>query len=126
MITGLQAEAIAYARETGRDVDERERSGLPMPPPTGCGTATRKDSLKCSNTGLTLVDARSALDNMCHADQVTFNQYVDDEPLKRPLATRLALARPTRRQSTLHDYLVPPCHEDLLVSTIGAANTADT
>lgn len=33
------------------------------------------------------LDARGALANMSHRDMCTFNQYVDDEPTRRTLAT---------------------------------------
>lgn len=42
------------------------------------------------------LDASAALENMGHSNLRTFRQYVDDEPLRRALATQLVRARVTR------------------------------
>ncbi|MCX4150035.1 MULTISPECIES: tyrosine-type recombinase/integrase [Paraburkholderia] len=81
LITGLCAEALVYARAHLRRVDaERFEAAsthwLRHSYAKGLATAV--------GNGL---DARAALENMGHADMRTFNQYVDDEPMKRALAT---------------------------------------
>ncbi|MDT8840219.1 hypothetical protein ParKJ_22610 [Paraburkholderia fungorum] len=93
VVTGLRDEAIAYARVTGRDVDEQELKRFADASTHWLRHSYAKGLAEALKHGL---DARSALDNMGHADQRTFNQYVDDEPLKRALATHLARARATR------------------------------
>ena len=93
MVTGLRDEAIAYARATGRDVDEQELKRFADASTHWLRHTYAKGLAEALQHGL---DARSALDNMGHADQRTFNQYVDDEPLKRALVTHLARTRATR------------------------------
>lgn len=86
---GHRDEAIAYARASGRDVDEQELKRFADAPTHWLRHIYAKGLAEALQHGL---DARSALDNMGYADQRTFNQYVDDEPLKRALATHLARA----------------------------------
>ncbi|MGF6997347.1 hypothetical protein P3T25_005724 [Paraburkholderia sp. GAS32] len=69
-ITGQWDEAFAHARATGRDVDEKELKQF-----AGASTHWRRHSYakglpEALKYGL---DARSALENMGHADQRTFN-----------------------------------------------------
>lgn len=89
LMTGLCGEAQAYALEHGRFANAYcfERASahwLRHSYARGLAQAVR-DGL----------DANAALENMGHQDLRTFRQYVDDEPLKRALAT--AQARRTAR-----------------------------
>lgn len=87
VITGLRDEAIAYARAAGRDVDGGLVTRLSGASTHWLRHTYAKGLAEAVKHGL---DSRSALENMGHSDQRTFNQYVDDEPLKRALATTLA------------------------------------
>lgn len=89
LMTGLCSEALAYARAHGRtaDADRFERASTHWLRHTYA-----KGLARAVRDGL---DATAALENMGHNDLRTFRQYVDDEPLKRALAT--AQARRTAR-----------------------------
>ncbi|MFC6307226.1 hypothetical protein E2553_37775 [Paraburkholderia dipogonis] len=84
LVTGLCREAAHYARASGRAT---EATRLEQASTHWLRHTYAKGLAEGMKNGL---DARSALDNMGHADTRTFNQYVDDEPLKRALATQLA------------------------------------
>ncbi|SIO72899.1 Site-specific recombinase XerD [Burkholderia sp. GAS332] len=90
LVTGLCSEALAYARAHGRrvDADRFERASTHWLRHTYA-----KGLAQAVRDGL---DASAALENMGHSDLRTFRQYVDDEPLKRALATQLARSRVTR------------------------------
>lgn len=90
VVTGLCREAYAHACRVGRDVDAERLSQAST---HWLRHTYAKGLAEAMRHGL---DARAALENMGHADHRTFNQYVDDEPLKRALMTHLARAR-TRR-----------------------------
>lgn len=89
LVTGLCREALVYARAHGRiaDADRFERASTHWLRHTYA-----KGLAQAVRDGL---DASAALENMGHSDLRTFRQYVDDEPLKRALAT--AQARRTAR-----------------------------
>ncbi|CAB3804497.1 tyrosine-type recombinase/integrase [Paraburkholderia fynbosensis] len=90
LITGLCDEALAYARAHRRRIDaERFETASTH----WLRHSYAKGLAAAVSNGL---DARAALENMGHSDLRTFNQYVDDEPLKRALATALARARGAR------------------------------
>jgi len=90
LVTVLCSEALAYARAHGRRVDADR-----------CARASThwlrhtyaKGLAQAVRDGL---DASDALENMGHSDLRTFRQYVDEEPLKRALATQLARTRTKR------------------------------
>jgi len=87
LITSLCSEAIVFAREQRRhvDADRFEAASthwLRLSYAKGLAAAVSKG-----------LDARAALENMGHADLRTFNQYVDDEPLKRAIATSVSRRR---------------------------------
>ncbi|QQC67900.1 tyrosine-type recombinase/integrase [Paraburkholderia ginsengisoli] len=90
LMTGLCRESAAYARKRGRAADAKR---LDQASTHWLRHTYAKGLAEGMKNGL---DTRSALDNMGHADARTFNQYVDDEPLKRALATHLARARAAR------------------------------
>ncbi|CAE6818771.1 Tyrosine recombinase XerC [Paraburkholderia aspalathi] len=90
LVGGLCDETLAWARAQGRRADA-DRFGAAST--HWLRHAYAKGLASAVGNGL---DARAALENMGHADLRTFNQYVDDEPLKRALATRAARARETR------------------------------
>ncbi|CAE6843306.1 Tyrosine recombinase XerC [Paraburkholderia nemoris] len=87
LVTGLCRETADYARGSGRATDAAR---LEQASTHWLRHSYAKGLAEGMKNGL---DARSALDNMGHADARTFNQYVDDEPLKRALATTLARQR---------------------------------
>ncbi|MGF6766261.1 site-specific recombinase XerD [Paraburkholderia sp. GAS33] len=89
LITGLCREALAYARTHGRiaDADRFERASTHW-----LRHSYAKGLAQAVRDGL---DVNAALENIGHSDLRTFRQYVDDEPLKRALAT--AHARRTAR-----------------------------
>ncbi|MFK4448496.1 integrase/recombinase XerD [Caballeronia udeis] len=84
VVTGLCGEASEYARQIGQ-VDDAKR--LAHASTHWLRHTYAKGLAQAVSNGL---DTRAALENMGHADARTFNQYVDDEPLKRALATSLA------------------------------------
>ncbi|HEX7906646.1 MAG TPA: site-specific integrase [Paraburkholderia sp.] len=90
LVTGLCSEALAYARARGRlvDADRFERASTHWLRHTYA-----KGLAQAVRDGL---DASAALENMGHSDVRTFRQYVDDEPLRRALATQPARARVIR------------------------------
>ncbi|OAJ53586.1 hypothetical protein A6V36_37005 [Paraburkholderia ginsengiterrae] len=90
LVTRLCSETLAYARAHGRrvDADRFERASTHWLRHTYA-----KGLAQAVRDGL---DASAALENMGHRDLRTFRQYVDDEPLKRALATQLARARAPR------------------------------
>jgi site-specific recombinase XerD len=90
LVTRLCEEACGHARASGRAAAARR---LEKASTHWLRHTYAKGLAEGMKNGL---DARSALDNMGHADARTFNQYVDDEPLRRALATGLARARATR------------------------------
>jgi integrase len=87
LVTGLCRETADYARASGRATDAAR---LEQASTHWLRHSYAKGLAEGMKNGL---DARAALDNMGHADARTFNQYVDDEPLKRALATTLACQR---------------------------------
>jgi len=87
LVTGLCRETADYARASGRAGDAAR---LEQASTHWLRHTYAKGLSEGMKNGL---DARAALDNMGHADARTFNQYVDDEPLKRALATTLACQR---------------------------------
>ncbi|NPT44900.1 tyrosine-type recombinase/integrase [Paraburkholderia sp. 1N] len=87
LVTGLCREAGEHARASGRAADATR---LEQASTHWLRHTYAKGLAEGMKHGL---DARAALDNMGHADARTFNQYVDDEPLKRALATWTATAR---------------------------------
>jgi hypothetical protein len=92
VISGLPDEVIANARAIGDTLTSgAEAVCLRLHPLAAAPYA--KELAEALRRGL---DARSALDNMGHTGQRTFSQYVDNEPLKRSLATHLARARATQ------------------------------
>lgn len=88
LVTNLCREAAEYARKMGRG---REASQLDMASTHWMRHTYAKGLVDSLNSGL---DMQSALRNMGHSDVRTFNQYVDDEPLKRALVTSLARRPP--------------------------------
>ena len=86
LVTGLCSEALAHGRRV--DADRFERASTHWLRHTYA-----KGLAQAVRDGL---DASAALENMGHSDLRTFRQYVDDEPLKRALATQLARSRVTR------------------------------
>lgn len=89
LVTGLCEEALAWAKAQRRTMDAarlRDASTHWLRHSYAKGLAA------AVGAGL---DARDALANMGHTDIRTFNQYVDDEPTRRALAT--ARARQTAR-----------------------------
>ena len=87
VITALRAETVAYARETGLQLDRDELERVGKASTHWLRHSYAKALSEAMKYGL---DTRSALDNMGHADERTFRQYVDDEPIKRVLATYMA------------------------------------
>jgi integrase len=87
VITALRAETVAYARETGLQLDRDELERLGKASTHWLRHSYAKALSEAMKYGL---DTRSALDNMGHADERIFRQYVDDEPIKRALATYMA------------------------------------
>lgn len=87
LITSLRDEAAEWARANGRqiDADKFARASTHWLRHTYA-----KGLAEAIDNGL---DERSALRNMGHANRRTFDQYVDDEPLKRAMATQLARRR---------------------------------
>jgi site-specific recombinase XerD len=74
-----------YARQIGREADAQR---LAHASTHWLRHTYAKGLAVAVSNGL---DTRAALENMGHADARTFNQYVDDEPLKRALARRASL-----------------------------------
>lgn len=89
LVTGLCHETLAFARAQGRSIDAE---GFERASTHWLRHSYAKGLAQAVRDGL---DANAALENMGHNDLPTFRQYVDDEPLKRALATAQA-RRPAR------------------------------
>ncbi|MBN3723563.1 tyrosine-type recombinase/integrase [Burkholderia sp. Ac-20379] len=89
LLTGLCAETLAYARAHRRTVDAVRFEAAST---HWLRHTYAKGLAAAMSRGL---DARDAIENMGHADLRTLNQYIDDEPARRALAT--ARARQTSR-----------------------------
>ena len=84
LVRGLCEEAQKWALQQGQAIDAER---LKVASTHWLRHAYAKGLAQAVSDGL---DARGALANMGHDDMRTFNQYVDDEPLKRALATTTA------------------------------------
>lgn len=89
LVRSLCEEAIAFARTQQR---HHEAERLNAASTHWLRHSYAKGLAAALGKGL---DARAALDNMGHSDLRTFQQYVDDEPLRRAVLTRRARARTT-------------------------------
>lgn len=91
---GLGQEAIAFARSSGRPLDASTVDRLEQGSTHWLRHTYAKDLADAVKRGR--LDERSALENMGHTDRRTFDQYDDDEPLRRALATHTARTLPSR------------------------------
>lgn len=89
IVKALTAETLAYARAHHRELDADRFE------PASTHWLRHSYAKGLAGAVANGLDARAALENMGHSDMRTFNQYVDDEPLKRAIAT--ARARQTAR-----------------------------
>lgn len=85
IVKGLGQEAIAFAQAAGRQLDTHAVERLGQGSTHWIRHTYAKGLARAIKSGQ--LDERSALENMGHSDRRTFNQYDDDEPLRRALAT---------------------------------------
>jgi site-specific recombinase XerD len=91
VIKKLNAEAMAHALSSGQALDSSAIERLQHGSTHWIRHTYAKDLATSMKQGK--LDERSALENMGHRDRRTFDQYDDDEPLRRALATTLARTR---------------------------------
>jgi integrase len=94
VIKGLGAEAIAFAQTAGYQLEADAVTRLRQGSTHWIRHTYAKGLASAVKSGR--LDERSALENMGHSDRRTFNQYDDDEPLRRALATEAARALTNR------------------------------
>jgi site-specific recombinase XerD len=84
LVTGLCEETLAYARAHRHRVDAKRFEAAST---HWLRHSYAKGLARAVQNGL---DARDALESMGHTDLRTFKQYLDDEPVRRAVATALA------------------------------------
>lgn len=88
VIKGLGQEAIAFAQASGHALDASSRERLAHGSTHWIRHSYAKGLARAVRSGR--LDERAALENMGHSNRRTFDQYDDDEPLRRALATHAA------------------------------------